>query len=28
MVLSGTGKELLSDPRVQEAYLGVRHKTI
>lgn len=27
-VLSGTGKELLVNPVVQEAYLGVRHKVI
>ena len=25
VVLTGSGKELLSDPAVQEAYLGVRH---
>lgn len=28
VVLSGTGKELLENPQVQEAYLGVRHKVI
>lgn len=28
VVLSGSGKELLADPAVQEAYLGVRHKAI
>ncbi|GLI51850.1 ABC transporter ATP-binding protein [Tepidanaerobacter syntrophicus] len=28
IVLSGTGKELLSNPAVQEAYLGVKHKAI
>lgn len=28
IVLSGTGKELLANPAVQEAYLGVRHKAI
>lgn len=28
MVLSGKGKELLANPQVQEAYLGVRHKAI
>lgn len=28
VVLTGSGKELLSDPAVQEAYLGVRHKAI
>ena len=27
-VLSGTGKELLENPQVQEAYLGVKHKVI
>ncbi|TYP58788.1 ABC transporter ATP-binding protein [Thermosediminibacter litoriperuensis] len=28
VVLSGSGKELLANPKVQEAYLGVRHKAI
>jgi branched-chain amino acid transport system ATP-binding protein len=28
IVLSGTGKELLANAAVQEAYLGVRHKVI
>ncbi|MDD4568797.1 MAG: ABC transporter ATP-binding protein [Tepidanaerobacteraceae bacterium] len=28
VVLSGSGKDLLQDPAVQEAYLGVRHKAI
>ena len=28
VVLSGTGKQLLEDPAVREAYLGVRHKII
>ncbi|WP_422449075.1 ABC transporter ATP-binding protein [Thermoanaerobacterium sp. DL9XJH110] len=28
VVLSGAGKELLANPKVQEAYLGVRHKAI
>lgn len=28
VVLAGSGKELLANPKVQEAYLGVRHKAI
>ncbi|HHV19051.1 MAG TPA: ABC transporter ATP-binding protein [Thermoanaerobacterales bacterium] len=28
VVLSGSGKDLLDNPAVQEAYLGVRHKAI
>ncbi|HHX24877.1 MAG: ABC transporter ATP-binding protein [Tepidanaerobacteraceae bacterium] len=28
VVLSGSGKELLANPAVQDAYLGVRHKAI
>lgn len=28
ITLEGTGKELLDDPRVQEAYLGVKAKTV